>query len=158
MEDTKLSPPWIEFFNEITALFEQDSAVTPIFSSAENTIRLYVEGEEKASALTQILPSSRTFGNVTVKILVLPANEEELSKKELFERAFDGNPAVSYIRTVADDFAKPVLTYVVFEKEVVQYFNDNLQDINGLRSTLYEDIAQNVFEDHDGVAFCTDCY
>jgi hypothetical protein len=43
----------------------------------------------------------------------------------------------------------------VFEKKVVQFFNDQLDDINGNKSTLYQDIAKDVFEKHEGVYFCT---
>lgn len=55
-------------------------------------------------------------------------------------------------------FAINSFTYVVFEKEVVQYWNDNLADYNGLTSTLYQDLAKEIFEDAnlDGVYFCTD--
>ena len=47
------------------------------------------------------------------------------------------------------------LTYVVLKKEVVQFFNDNLNDIHGLETTLYQTIAKDVF-DGTGVFFCTD--
>ncbi len=48
------------------------------------------------------------------------------------------------------------ISYILFEPKVVQFFNDDLGDLNGLRSTLYQDIAANVFEDaHEGVFFCT---
>ena len=48
------------------------------------------------------------------------------------------------------------MTYVVFKKEVVQYFNDSLGDIHGVCSTLMQDIAKDIFEDTEGVYFCTD--
>lgn len=47
------------------------------------------------------------------------------------------------------------LTYVVFEAKVVQFFNDDIGDINGIKSTLYEDIAEEVFEKKEGIYFCT---
>lgn len=51
-------------------------------------------------------------------------------------------------------------TYVVFKNCVVQFFNDNLNDPHGVVSTLYENIADEIFKDiqfpNDGVAFCTD--
>ena len=46
------------------------------------------------------------------------------------------------------------MSFAVFAKEVVQYYNDDLTDINGLKSTLYEDIARDVF-DIDGINYCT---
>ena len=47
------------------------------------------------------------------------------------------------------------MTYVVFVKEVVQYFNDDLGDANGVCSTLYQDIAKRLFTSTEGVFFCT---
>jgi hypothetical protein len=40
-------------------------------------------------------------------------------------------------------------TYVVFKNCVVQFFNDNLNDCHGIISTLYQDIAAEIFEDAD---------
>jgi len=52
-------------------------------------------------------------------------------------------------------FNNPV-DYVVFRNEVVQFFNDEMGDPNGLKSTLYQDIAKDVFADKDGIFFCTE--
>ena len=48
------------------------------------------------------------------------------------------------------------ITYVVFVNEVVQYFNDDLGDVYGQCSTLYQEIAKDVFGETEGVFFCTD--
>ena len=48
------------------------------------------------------------------------------------------------------------LHYVVFKNRVVQYWSDNLGDINGNTSTLYENIARDVFGETDNVCFNTD--
>ena len=73
----------------------------------------------------------------------------------MFRKAFEGNPAFSYAVTVggisSNDF-----NYVVFKNKVVQYWNDNLGDINGNESTLYQEIAKDIFEDCTGIYFCTD--
>jgi hypothetical protein len=48
---------------------------------------------------------------------------------------------------------------VVFVPEVVQYYTDNLGDINGFRTTLYQELAKELFGDSElsrGVYFCTD--
>lgn len=52
-------------------------------------------------------------------------------------------------------------TYVVFKNCVVQFFNDNLNDPHGIVSTLYQDIAAEIFADmpfpqDGGICFCTD--
>jgi len=47
---------------------------------------------------------------------------------------------------------------VVFKNCVVQFFNDNLNDAHGVISTLYQNIAAEIFEDANlpGVHYCTD--
>lgn len=86
-------------------------------------------------------------------ITVVPSNND-VSKSDLFKAAFAGNPIVSYTEHV-DTMSNP-MDFIVFEKEVVQYFDDNLGDLYGIRSTLYQDLANEVFEDHQGVFFNTD--
>ena len=48
------------------------------------------------------------------------------------------------------------MSHVVFENRVVQYFNDCLNDPYGLESTLFEDIARDVFIETNGVYFNTE--
>ena len=70
--------------------------------------------------------------------------------KSLFDTAFSGNPAYAYSICPADEgYYFFSLTYVVFKNCVVQFFNDNLNDCHGLISTLYQDIAAEIFEDAD---------
>jgi hypothetical protein len=67
-----------------------------------------------------------------------------------------GNPVFKDI-IVDDDQGSFGFSHVMFEKKVVQYFDDVLCDPNNFQSTLYEDIAREVFEDSKGVFFNTDC-
>lgn len=48
------------------------------------------------------------------------------------------------------------MTFIVFQNKVVQYWNDDLGDINGNCSTLYQTVAKDVFGDVEGIFFCTD--
>ena len=155
MSKLGLSSPWVNFYREIEALFAKDPEVKVVFNEDDNDIKLYVDNLAKADALAQLLPVERTFGNVTVTVTVVPANKESASKIQLFRTAFEGNEAFSYTATAEGIYTNPI-SYVVFENEVVQYWNDDLSDINGLCSTLYQDIATNVFENHEGIYFCTD--
>ena len=148
----RLSPPWVEFANEVKALFEQDPEIAVEWDDGTMTLTILVDDDVKADALTQLMPAERTFGNVTAKVEVIPANTD-VPRVNLFRRAFDGNPALSFTDTV--DTVLGTFSYVVFKPEVVQYFNDDLSDYHGYRSTLYEDIARNVFEG-DVIRFCTD--
>ncbi len=151
----KLSPPWMTFYREMEALFGGDPEIEVKYDEGVDAVKLYVDNTEKAEALSKILPRKKEFGNVTVAIEVIPSNETEMDVAGLFRQAFDGNPALSYIATIRGPFANP-LDYVVFQNKVVQFFNDDIGDINGLKSTLYQEIARDVFEGVSGIFFCTD--
>lgn len=156
----KLSPPWVTFVNEIKALFEQDPQVRVVYDNDDVEVKLYVDGSEKAEAISRILPTSKLFGAVTLNITVIPSNQmtNNLGKSTLgiiFDTAFDGNPVYSFSKSIDSIFSN-VLTYVVFKNEVVQFFNDNLNDIYGNVSTLYQEIACDVFDVGGSVFFCTD--
>ena len=124
-----------------------------------------MNSHEKAEALTQILPCEKYFGTIHLTITVIPSNKalyrrkevqnEKMTLGDLFYTVFDDNPIVSYIHSVKGIFSSD-MTYIVFTNQVVQYFNDNLGDINGLCSTLYQEIAKEIFEEKEGIFFCTD--
>jgi hypothetical protein len=111
------------------------------------------------------------FGNVTLKIEVIPGNcniwarpngcmsifdpESGEHTANLFKAAFYCNPALRYVHVV-DGFMGFNATYIVFERKVVQYHNDDIGDIHGKRSTLYQEIAKEIFATNPGVYYCTD--
>ena len=129
--------------------------------SGEPFITLACNNGDKVTALQQILPTEVMFGNIPLHITIdgIPSNRAFVSKKELFEVAFEKNPAFAYAVAPADDgYNWFSMVYIVFKNCVVQFFNDNLNDIHGLISTLYQDIADEIFEDAGlfGVFYCTD--
>lgn len=155
MAALKLSSPWALYYRQVAAMFAKDPAIRIEYDEEALELNLYVEGSLKADALTKILPAEKTFGSVTLKINVIPANCDTDDPSTLFDRAFDGNPAVVYIAKVDTPMGDGTC-FVVFENEVVQYFNDNIFDINGVKSTLYEDIAGEIFSEQPNTFYCTD--
>ncbi len=162
-----LTSPWARYYMELEAFFGEDPDVKVLFSEDKISITLYVDGEKKAAAIRKLLPAQVTFGEIVLKVNVVPSNElsgrgfAEIETPEygvaanLFAYALEGNPILSYIKHVRGIFMDGI-TYVVFRNKVVQYYNDNIGDVNGLCSTLYQDIAKNLFGDTDMVFFCTD--
>lgn len=155
MGKMKLSPPWITFVNKIKALFDGDPDIKFQYDEDEYSLKIFVEDAEKADALMKLLPTQKEFGNVVLKIAVIPA-DDEIDYLDLFRSAFKGNPNVSDITSVELP-AGGLLNFVVFKKEVVQFFNDDTSDLHGVCSTLNENSAREVFgESYDTVYFCTD--
>ena len=154
MEKLNLSSPWNTFVHELEALFGEDDDIQVIYDDEEKIVKLYVNNSRKADALTQLLPVEKKFGNVALKISVIPANVQNEDRLSLLAKAFEGNPVVADIQTV--DTLIGTFNFVIFKKEVVQFFNDQLDDIHGNKSTLYQEIAKDVFEDMLDVHFCTE--
>ena len=160
----KMSPPWITYINKLQALFDGDPLIAFNIGEDEDgpTVVLSTTNGDKAAALYLLLPEEVKFGNVILKVGIdcpTVSNRAFVSNKELFEVAFKGNPAFAYaIAPVEEGYFFVDFTYIVFKNCVVQFFNDNLNDAHGLISTLYQDIAEEIFADAGlrGVYYCTD--
>ena len=163
MPKVNLAAPWTTCYRQFQAFFKNDPGVNVMYNSNGPEIKLAVENPVKAEALTQLLEPVRVYGNVAMKITVVPANSTdngdlpEMSDDiSLIKAALDGNEAVALVQDIPQAFITNPICYVAFKKEVVQFFNDNLSDLHGLTSTLYQDIAEEIFTHHNGVCFCTD--
>ena len=159
MAKLKILSPWVVFYREVDAMFKNDPEVHVIYDDDDQVISLFVDNATKADALSQILPTEKEFGNVAVRIEVVPSNKRFTNTKaNLFSRALEGNKALWTVVDTSGIPNFPSITYVVFRKEVVQYFTDNLGDYHGITSTLYQEIAKDIFINTEGVYFCTDTH
>lgn len=159
------SAPWVSYAHKLKALFDPDPDIRIDYVEDMNEVKLYINGRKKYEALDYLLPKEKIFGNVTLHISLIPNNRSETPDiGEIMRNAFKGNDIFSRVidaKNMFDDVA-----YVMFYKEVAQYFDDNLADLNGMRSALYQDIADEVFRDMEGdhmrvpalhgVHFCTE--
>lgn len=154
----KLSAPWQIYYKELCELFKYDNEVRIVYDTDEQVINIYVESTAKADAMAAVLPTEKEFGAITVQINVIPANptfkKAKSARGSLYEDLFRGNPIVDDIVTIEGVMTNPI-TYIIFKKEVVQYYNDSLSDAHGLCSTLYQDIAKRVLNADEGIFFCT---
>ena len=155
-EKTSLCPPWVEYFNKLKCMFGDDPDIH-MEQQFNGNIMLIVNDMVKMEALSKLLPGEKAFGNKVCKIMVTRVNEET-SPLALLRRALAGNP--HFVRTVRPDgmLDRP-FNFIVFEKGVAQYYNDNLGDVKGCRSLLYSDLASEIFGDavtDPTIRFCTD--
>lgn len=167
MPNLKLISPWMEHYNKLCAFFNGDPSVTVIMDEENMDVRVLVQQSNKAEALTLLLDSEKTFGDVFLTVSVIPANTgttdtnrymknlmSDENYAQLYSYALDDNSILSDIRRVRGVLGFDAI-YIIFEKEVIQYFTDNIGDYNGVKSTLAEYIARDIFKEHTGVFFCT---
>lgn len=160
MAKLKLASPWANCFRQFKAFFQKDPDIRVVFDEDAPAIKIYAENKTKAEALAYLMPTSRQFGNVTLQITIIPANGAPINSdaygnsRSAIVDALKCNKAVVGFQPV--ESAGFSALYVLFAREVVSYFNDNLADLNGLTSTLYQNLAEEVFPNHSGVFFCTE--
>lgn len=164
MAKIKLSAPWDTYYEQVKALFGDDPEIHIVFDEEKKDLKLYVDTFTKANALQNLFPIEKEWGGVTMAITVIPPNKEstfkivrngEMTSKEIIEYAFCGNP--HFVECIDVDF--PLWSgfiYVMFKNEVIQYYTDDLGDLNGMTSTLAQNIAKEIFEPVDGVYYCTE--
>ena len=162
MNKLNLQAPWQTFAKKLKALFAHDSdiEVSDIYRAEDKDgvqiIDVSVLNHEKFVALDRVLVKEKCFGNVRIVINLFDLeNDKEDPGIAVFKAVFKDNPVVAEI------VSKPDITgtdwnYVCFRPEIVQFFNDDLTDVNGNFTGLMAGIAKEVFEgNHRGVNFCT---
>lgn len=170
MAKINLISPWDEYYNKMVAFFEEDFKVTVLYDDKDDNakyINVLVDNLEKARALEILLEHEKQFGNITLYIGVIPANEipQEVDRRlgvwkddenyyYLYQSALLCNMNLFTIREVKGLMGSDAI-YVVFKKKVIQYYNDNIGDFYGMKSTLAENIARDIFVPHVGVFFNT---
>lgn len=151
----RLSSPWIEYYKELKELFGRDPEISITFDETNYIIALHVDNTDKAEALQKLLPATVEFGNVTLNINVVPINHNSDDITRVYELAFKDNPVFDYTK-VAGLPAGGAIKYAVFAKEVVQYYCDDISDVDGKRTTLYQHIADDILTKHaDEIRHCT---
>ena len=152
----KLSSPWITYYHKVQALFEKDDSVTVDFDESNCFLNIIVkEDTEKGEAIQKLFPSEIVFGNNIMKINVITIKKEiQMPIAQIFVNAFKNNPIIEDVINKSD-ILRDNQIYVMFQNKIVQFFNDDIYDYNGVCSTLYQDIAKDVFKDFADVHYCT---
>ena len=153
MEEIKISSPWVTYVHKLQCLFGDDPDIKIDYSDETTTVKILVKSVDKTIALTNLLKPKVQFGNVTLNVQVIPSNEGK-SYAAMVRDVFLGNP--HFYEFVTIDLQTNPVHYAIFNKEVAQFFNDNLADAHGNISTLYEDLAREIIGQEGGVHFCTD--
>lgn len=160
-----LSSPWSTFNKMLKVLFERDPSITvgDVYETDEKSKANYgmdieVRNHEKFLALEKLLPKVKKFGNVTMQIVLFDEENNNLNTVDdeiaSFVTVFKDNP-IFRNAVISTDIAQTKHGFVLFEPEVIQFFDDVLFDYNGNWSGLAEEIAREVFDTGINIHFCT---
>lgn len=154
-----IQAPWVTTYKKICALFENDMDlhISDINEATPGncTIVISSQNNAKLESIKKILKNHFEFGNVTLDIEFIPEDNNEKITDSDFRNAFNCNENLTEVRNIELPDGS-VKTYVVFEKEVVQFYNDDLTDLYGNYNGLMEDIARELFNEVDAsISYCT---
>ena len=152
-EKLQLSPPWVTYCRTLDALFLEDPGIRVILDQEEMRLDVYVEEQAKAEAISNLLPETKEFGGATLDIVVIPGNKPGTRLEEDLLTAFSENPVLDDVHKVISPLG--TFVYVIWSPVIIQFFNDNLGDVNGNATMLAEHAAREVFPPRPGVYYCT---
>lgn len=157
---TKLSPPWYFYHRKVQAIFEKDSEIhikdLDRIDNGNYSFIILVFNKEKAQAIKAILPAVVEIGGITVNVYIYGPDEDDIqplnkSDDEIYETAFSGNPI--FEKTITRNYPIGKISYCVFKKKVIQFWNDDLSDYCGNYSCLASEIAKEIFNSSK-INFC----
>ena len=155
MAEIQMQAPWVVYAKKVKALFEYDPDVSTVLDEASYVLRVYVHGDDKAKSIAKVLPEEMEFGNVTLSIMVIPDNKDELTIIDHLRRAFAGNLVLRDVVEYPVVPGGPSMAYALFAPEVVQIECDNAASPYGLVTTTYEGVAKDVLN-VDGVMIASE--
>jgi hypothetical protein len=144
MSEAGISAPWIQHCSKVDQFFIDDDDVTLDYDDESKTIKLRVKGTDKANSLAKIVRSEVSFGNVTLRVVVVPDNDSEPTLENLLQWAFAGNGIFS--GTAVEEEHGGTVTYAVFEPETIQIWNDNIGSCYGVETYTVEQVAKDVLD------------
>ena len=163
-KNVEMQSPWVTYYNKINALFGSDPEIEvnlDTTDSANPKITLYVDNTVKANSINMLLKSEVDMGNIKLTVSAVCPNNKVSSAKAgaaIIESAFKNNPIFKEAVTVETLIGN--ISYAIFQKEVIQFYNDDLTDAWGNFNGLAEDIMREVIDDKNTaiatVNFCTD--
>lgn len=167
--EVDMQSPWVTIYNKFKAMFSNDIDLK--ISELEGpdnkvaTFEITSTNTDKINALSNILNDYFILGNVKLAVkfgVINGSNVEFINTKkrrnhidqDIIFTAFENNNALDDVRTIKFPGGFPV-TYILFVKEVVQFYNDDMTDLYGNYNGLYEDIARDIFLPFNGTFYCT---
>lgn len=158
-----ISAPWVLLYKKIRAMFDQDTELEitelqQLIGTANYAFSIGSRNTAKLKAIEKILKSEYVIGNI--KLFINFEYQENGDSNVItdidIQTAFAGNPILSDVKKTDDIVIRDGMVFVLFEPEVVQFFNDDLSDYYGNYNGLAADIAKEIFVEQTNIKYGTD--
>lgn len=161
----KMSPPWDGYMNMLASFFKGDTRVRVGSCDGRRVGTIEVFDGDMYQALEQVLNKKLRFGNVVLRIDIVPANclRGKGDVLNIKERDYTDLAALKVVLSKNPAFAKIIsrktelgnFVFCMFKPVVLMWYNDNLGSPYKQTTSVYEDAALHVFKDC-GVSFATE--
>lgn len=153
-----LSSPWEIYKKRVYNVFAQDPDVNVVEDDPDTkdgvfSFSIESGNSEKLEAIKKVLKNDIPIGNITIHINFNDLSTGDVPTADDFAKAFNGNPLFDQI--VSEDLPDGRTTdYAVFNREIVDYFNDDLSDYCRNGHAIAADIVREISKD-TMVGICT---
>jgi hypothetical protein len=151
-----LSPPWYTFWNKVNSALGNDPDISVgqlDTSSNPYVIKVTVSDQNKANALATIVQRNQVFGNVGVQVQILYQGQQAVpiaigSAQQLakvVQTALGGNGWFVEVQSRGlTPGSKQEVVFPIFQKAVIQFFNDDLSDYYSNFNGVVDSVFANV--------------
>ena len=157
-ENVRLSPPPYTYFNFIKHSIGNDSCLEVLEMQVQEEgnylIQIEVQDRRHARALAAILELHKNIGNENIYIEVLhkgtivePQEDYKTMKDfiKMFETALCSNRYFNRATFIKSLAGYPIV-FLIFKKEVIQFFNDDISDFfnnfNGVAADVFREVLK----------------
>jgi hypothetical protein len=157
-----LEAPWDSYYKKVWNMFTPDKEleVTDLLEveGGQYVFNIESTNTDKIIALSKILKSDISFGNISMHINFLVKNEEAdgtAFSLDDIQTAFDGNPL--FVEVSGGEGGYPTInTYAVMAREIISYYDDDLLDYCGNAHMLPAEIMREIGVETAGISYCTE--
>ena len=158
MTDKKLglSAPWVTYQGLVATLFKDDADITVSYlDEDEKTFTVSCSNPDKYMLLSKYLKPSATFGNVTVTVKLEYTGTDPIKRgiADDMKKLFAGNPILEDVMEADTPFGDMV--YLLFTRNAVGFYNDDLSNPWGNTNFLACDVAKAVLNPMTSVSLTT---
>ena len=133
--------------HRIIAIFGDDPEIETNLEYGDeiSTLTITVNNSKKAAAISKLLPKKYEFANIQLIVKVEDSSDTEVTP-DVIKDALEGNPHFKELKEVVIPIIEAKAYVCIFNKEVIQFLNDNASSLHGFEFRIAEDIAREVFK------------
>lgn len=144
--ELELNRPDVSFANRIRAMFIDDPEIEMQYYDATDItngkLTINVNNITKAAALRHVIMPEYEFGNIILEVEI--NDTSTYIDANIIEAVFTGNPHFKEYKEIIDPTGELDFHVCIFNKEVIQFKNDNGGSLHGYEFRLMEDLAREV--------------